>query len=219
MIHAAAAVTFDAPLDGAVEVNLLGPLRVADTLKELARRAGRSSGNEAAAPPPDRRLHRLCEQRTQRRRRRGADHGFEVRLQDRLARRGRAPRGAHVRTRTPSSRSPERLTAFPPRRRAPSSVQRARPSWQRRPSSCAATGSTTAWWSSVAGRSRALGWPDAYAFTKSLGENALLEIRGELPVTFVRPSIVESAFSEPRPGWIRGFGWPSRSSSPTPEAC
>jgi len=55
------------------------------------------------------------------------------------------------------------------------------------------------------GRARALGWPDAYAFTKSLGENALLDIRGELPVTFVRPSIVESALSQPRPGWIRGF--------------
>ena len=55
------------------------------------------------------------------------------------------------------------------------------------------------------GRSRALGWPDAYAFTKSLGENALLDMRGELPVTFVRPSIVESALAEPRPGWIRGF--------------
>jgi HAD superfamily hydrolase (TIGR01490 family) len=55
------------------------------------------------------------------------------------------------------------------------------------------------------GRSRALGWPDAYAFTKSLGETALLDIRGELPVTFVRPSIVESSLSQPRPGWIRGF--------------
>ncbi len=55
------------------------------------------------------------------------------------------------------------------------------------------------------GRSRALGWPDAYAFTKSLGENALLDSRGDLPVTFVRPSIVESSLAQPRPGWIRGF--------------
>ena len=36
VIHAAAAVTFDAALDDAVEVNLLGPFRVADTLRELA---------------------------------------------------------------------------------------------------------------------------------------------------------------------------------------
>src|SRR5439155_22917699 len=58
-----------------------------------------------------------------------------------------------------------------------------------------------------AGRARAhaLGWPDAYAYTKALGERALLEQRGEVPVTIVRPSIIESALAEPRPGWIRGF--------------
>ena len=54
-------------------------------------------------------------------------------------------------------------------------------------------------------RAQALGWPDAYAYTKSLGERALLETRGGLPVTIVRPSIIESALAEPEPGWIRGF--------------
>jgi fatty acyl-CoA reductase len=58
-----------------------------------------------------------------------------------------------------------------------------------------------------AGRARAksLGWPDAYAYTKALGEHAQLETRGDVPVTIVRPSIIESAALEPRPGWIRGF--------------
>ncbi|HVC26416.1 MAG TPA: HAD-IB family phosphatase, partial [Acidimicrobiales bacterium] len=54
-------------------------------------------------------------------------------------------------------------------------------------------------------RAQALGWPDAYAYTKSLGEMALADSRGPLPVSVVRPSIVESALAEPRPGWIRGF--------------
>jgi len=54
-------------------------------------------------------------------------------------------------------------------------------------------------------RARALGWPDAYAYTKALGERALLQRRGDVPVTFVRPSIIESALAEPHPGWIRGF--------------
>jgi HAD superfamily hydrolase (TIGR01490 family) len=59
----------------------------------------------------------------------------------------------------------------------------------------------------TAGRARAasLGWPDAYAFTKALGERALLESRGDVPVSIVRPSIIECALAEPRPGWIRGF--------------
>ncbi|MDQ4068504.1 MAG: HAD-IB family phosphatase, partial [Actinomycetota bacterium] len=58
-----------------------------------------------------------------------------------------------------------------------------------------------------AGRARAksLGWPDAYAYTKALAERAVLEVRGHVPVTVVRPSIIESAWAEPHPGWIRGF--------------
>jgi HAD superfamily hydrolase (TIGR01490 family) len=57
------------------------------------------------------------------------------------------------------------------------------------------------------GRARAasLGWPDSYAYTKALGEKALEETRGDLPVSIVRPSIIESALAQPRPGWIRGF--------------
>ena len=55
-------------------------------------------------------------------------------------------------------------------------------------------------------RALSLGWPDAYPFTKALGERALVEQwEGKVPITFVRPSIIESALSEPRPGWIRGF--------------
>src|ERR1700685_1985029 len=36
-------------------------------------------------------------------------------------------------------------------------------------------------------------------------ESALPAAAGDLPVSVVRPSIVESALAEPRPGWIRGF--------------
>ena len=53
-----------------------------------------------------------------------------------------------------------------------------------------------------AGRARAasLGWPDAYAYTKALGERALLQNRGDVPVSIVRPSIIESSIQEPFPG-------------------
>src|SRR5690606_37614136 len=54
-------------------------------------------------------------------------------------------------------------------------------------------------------RARALGFPDVYSYTKALGERALAESKGEVPVTVVRPSIIESSLAEPRPGWIRGF--------------
>ena len=52
-----------------------------------------------------------------------------------------------------------------------------------------------------------MGWPDNYTFTKALGERCAEELaaRGGLPMTIVRPSIVESAWAQPFPGWIEGF--------------
>ncbi len=58
------------------------------------------------------------------------------------------------------------------------------------------------------GRARAqtLGWPDVYALTKALGERVAEEAaRDGVPVSIVRPSIVESALRHPYPGWIEGF--------------
>ncbi|MDQ4142572.1 MAG: HAD-IB family hydrolase [Actinomycetota bacterium] len=54
-------------------------------------------------------------------------------------------------------------------------------------------------------RSRSLGWPDVYTFTKALTELALDELAGDNPLTIVRPSIIESALKRPYPGWIEGF--------------
>lgn len=54
-------------------------------------------------------------------------------------------------------------------------------------------------------RARSLGWPDVYTFTKGLTEIAINELRGDTPVQVVRPSIIESALKHPYPGWIEGF--------------
>jgi long-chain acyl-CoA synthetase len=54
-------------------------------------------------------------------------------------------------------------------------------------------------------RARELGWPNIYTYTKGLAE-ALLEKRGaDLPLTVVRPSIVESARGFPFRGWNEGI--------------
>ncbi|HEY7283327.1 MAG TPA: HAD-IB family hydrolase [Actinomycetota bacterium] len=54
-------------------------------------------------------------------------------------------------------------------------------------------------------RARTLGWPDIYTLTKALGERAVEETAGDLPLSIVRPSIIESAYVHPHPGWIEGF--------------
>ena len=53
-------------------------------------------------------------------------------------------------------------------------------------------------------RARELGWQDVYTFTKSLAERRVLEERGDLPLVILRPAIIESSLREPYPGWIQG---------------
>lgn len=48
------------------------------------------------------------------------------------------------------------------------------------------------------------GWNDTYTFTKWMGEQLLIKALRGGTLTIVRPSIVESALSEPMPGWIEG---------------
>ncbi len=78
--------------------------------------------------------------------------------------------------------------------------------WPSGPNGYGRTGSRSRWSTSGQARAQSLGWPDAYPYTKALGERALVSQYGDtLPMTIIRPSIIESALAEPRPGWIRGF--------------
>ena len=52
---------------------------------------------------------------------------------------------------------------------------------------------------------RSRGWNDTYTYMKFLGEQMVMELRGELPTAIVRPSIIESSFDEPEPGWLGKF--------------
>jgi HAD superfamily hydrolase (TIGR01490 family) len=192
VIHSAATVSFDSPLDSAVEVNLLGPSRITETLRSIGSTAhlvavstcyvaGNRRGPAPELPLPE-------QQFTQQ---------VDWRREVEAARRTRADAEA-------ASRMPDMLVKFRKEARAELGAagtpllatrgEKAREAWVSEQLV-------------EAGRSRAksLGWPDAYAYTKALGEQALLETRGDIPVTIVRPSIIESAMLEPRPGWIRGF--------------
>lgn len=192
VIHSAATVSFDSPLDVAVEVNLLGPTRIAEVLNELgatphlvAVSTCYVAGNRRGAAPEI-----LVDE---------SPFWVDVdwRREVESARRIRADAEA-------ASRTPEQLAVFMDEARtelgAAGTPLLAAKSEQRR----------TTWVRDQlvdAGRARAasLGWPDAYAMTKALGEKALAENRGAVPVSTVRPAIIESAWAEPVPGWIRGF--------------
>jgi long-chain acyl-CoA synthetase len=53
-------------------------------------------------------------------------------------------------------------------------------------------------------RAQYLGWPNTYTFTKSLGESVLARRGKDLPISIVRPSIVESSTRSPFSGWNEG---------------
>ncbi|KAL7127984.1 hypothetical protein ABFS83_14G285300 [Erythranthe nasuta] len=53
-------------------------------------------------------------------------------------------------------------------------------------------------------RAELFGWYNTYHLTKAMGEMALNEIRGDVPVLIIRPTVIESSFKEPVPGWIQG---------------
>lgn len=191
-IHSAAVVSFDSPLDQAVEVNLLGPVRIAQTLNELAVSphlvsistcyvAGSRRGAAPEEPVDSSPFF--------------VDVDWKIEVD--------AARRTRQETET-ASRTPERLKGF--RKEAREELGAAGI-----PALASKTEQLRSRWvndrMAEAGRSRAhsLGFPDAYAYTKALGEIALRETADTIPVSIVRPSIIESALAEPFPGWIRGF--------------
>ena len=53
-------------------------------------------------------------------------------------------------------------------------------------------------------QSRYYGWNDTYTFTKWLGEQLLIQQMNQQDLTILRPSIIESAYQAPAPGWVEG---------------
>ena len=52
---------------------------------------------------------------------------------------------------------------------------------------------------------RRRGWNDTYTFTKAMGEQMVSRYHGGVPTLIYRPSIIESAFEAPEPGWLDGY--------------
>ncbi|WZZ05217.1 hypothetical protein YC2023_091138 [Brassica napus] len=46
---------------------------------------------------------------------------------------------------------------------------------------------------------------NTYTFTKALGESLIQTMREDVHVVIIRPSIIESSYKEPFPGWIQGI--------------
>ncbi|MEP6477516.1 MAG: HAD-IB family hydrolase [Actinomycetota bacterium] len=189
VIHSAATVSFDPPIDEAFQTNLFGALnlyrgvlaggsRPAFVHISTAYVAGVQKGVIPEGP---------------------LEHRVDYRMEGELALTARADVEG-------SSRRPEQLRSFMAKaakehsRAGPQTVaedaEQRRKDW--------ATSRLVEYGRQ---RARSLGWPDVYTFTKAMGERAVEELCAaeNLPLSVVRPSIIESALAYPFPGWIDGF--------------
>lgn len=191
VVHTAAAVNFDSPLDLAAEVNLMGPSRVAQAMSGgprvghlIAVSTAYVAGTRRGRAPED-----LLP---------GAPFALSLDWRAEVSAARRLRSDVESESREPShlgdfTRIARRELGAAGAPQLAARAERERLDWVHHRLVEAGRA-----------RARALGWPDAYAFTKALGEQALVET-ASLPISIVRPSIIESALAEPEPGWIRGF--------------
>lgn len=194
-IHSAATVSFDAPLDSAVEVNLLGPSRVAKTFSDApssrenrhfiavstAYVAGSRRGDAPEISLANNPLYPDVNWR--------AEVDAARQLRDEIERKSRDPKNLEEFQRRSRREVGSAGVAILAER-----CEKLRKEWVR-----------TKMVELGRARASSLGWPDAYAYSKALGEIALSEAVLDIGVSVVRPSIIESSLIQPFPGWIRGF--------------
>ena len=204
VIHSAATVSFDSPLDLAVEVNLLGPTRIAATLARRSASPPTSSpcrtcyvaGNrQGAAPEEPVDESPFCVD---------VDWRGEVAAARAHAGRRRG-RVAHARHARPSFRE---------RRPAASSAPPAPRCWPPRPSSSAAAGSPTSWSRPAAPGPPASAGPTPTPTPRPSARGRCSRQRGDVPVS---ASCARRSSSRRWPSPARAgsaaSAWPSRSSS------
>jgi hypothetical protein len=179
VVHSAATVSFDAPLTQAVEINLLGPSRVAAAIAEVgsgAHMIAVSTAYVASTHQGEAKEELLTEN----------PFTLDVRWEDEVASARRLRDDLQS-----ESRRPDKLREFTKTARTEigaagdhliaAKAEKVREEWVSEQLVEAGTA-----------RALSLGWPDAYPFTKALGERALVQQwEGRVPITLLRPSIIE----------------------------
>jgi HAD superfamily hydrolase (TIGR01490 family) len=188
VIHSAAAVEFDNPADLSAQTNLLGAARMVEALKEAQARPHLVHVSTAYVGGM---LRGLVREEAP------LDPGLNWRHEAAVLANLRGPVEEE-------SRRPEVLNKL--RREAESRMGPAGT-----PSVARATERLRDRWvkDRLVERGRvhanAMGFSDIYSFTKAMAEHAVVELHGDIPLSIVRPSIIESALEEPFPGWLEGF--------------
>jgi HAD superfamily hydrolase (TIGR01490 family) len=193
VIHAAASVVFDAPLDAAVDSNVRGTLGLLRLAREWEKRplflhvstayvAGTRPGLALEEPPGEE-----SPNGTQ------LDPRAEVSKLEAVVREVDAASRERSLLRRFETEARSELGMVGEEEEVAGRVDQLRRAWKRE--RLVERGTEQA---------RSLGWHDVYTFTKSLAERLVLGEREGMPLIIVRPAIIESSHREPFPGWIQG---------------
>jgi fatty acyl-CoA reductase len=189
VIHCAAIVSFEEPLDEALALNAFGPSRLLTSLHDAGAHphfihvstayvADGQANLVAEDGPPHPAVAELNPSRM-----------MEVAREWRQAAEEESTQAARLKE---FSRAARREASRRPSLDAEGRAEELQRRWVRQ---------------QLAGKGRryamALGWPDTYALSKAVGERLVIE-RSE-HTTIIRPSIIESALRDPRPGWLEGI--------------
>lgn len=193
VIHSAASVVFDAPLDAAVDSNVRGTLGLLKLARDWEKKplfmhvstayvSGVQEGLVREKPPGTRTPNETS-----------LDPGEEVRNLDAIV--AEVEEASKERTLTSHFRTEARqeLGMVGEEQEVDERLEQLRRAWVRE--LLVERGTE---------RARDLGWHDVYTFTKSLAERMVLRERGDTPLVILRPAIIESSDAEPYPGWIQG---------------
>jgi fatty acyl-CoA reductase len=201
VVHCASDVSFDPPIQDAFTTNVLGTQGLVTRVVQAAQCGGRRIhyvhvstayvGGYRRGPVPERSVAHDVDWRTER------DAG--LRLAQRIEDDSRQPA---LLTELSAAAKREHGRAGP--MTTAEDAERRRRDWVRDQQKAAG-----------GERARSLGWTDVYTFTKAMGERVVEELTSgsspdlpgapAIPVSIVRPSIIESALAVPYPGWIEGY--------------
>ncbi len=201
VINSAAVVSFDAPLDEALELNVFGARRLAQFANSCPRAILLHVSTAYVCgttdqPTPETLYHAATDDTADFPDRAFRDTRAEIEeIQSRIRKVVEASQSEEIdrqlkKTILDRSRKGRR----PRRSRRQDIIDKLRRQWRREK----LTEEGMHW-------ARERGWNDTYTYTKALGERLVVAEREGRPTAIVRPSVIESSLSEPSPGWLDGL--------------
>ena len=195
IINCAAVVSFDAPLDEAITLNTLGPRRIVEFARlsnnvKIAHVSTSFVNGMAEGPIPEEPLNLTTKS--------NPSNPNPLNVANEIALISEAISNLESKSRGFIRRCIFKFEAYSKRITTPLTFNRQIEQLRLKWKETQLVNLGTQW-------ARSKGWTDTYTFTKAMGEQIILEEKGDIPTVILRPAIIEAGLKRPQPGWLDGF--------------